>query len=394
MLYVDVTAACLLPLQSGIPRTTRGIYRLLAENEPEKIAPIFWQPFRHSYTKLSSRSQSLLDDPFSAATSSHTTPRDSTGPLLWASFSDLLGKWPPAVPLAKLLGAKDTLFLTSLFPDNRLEYLLRLASRPGRKIALFHDAIPLRDPNVGDLEKTRHVKTLRLLSRMDRVIAVSHAAEKDLLEVWQRHDLAPAPTCVIPWPVPFTEVRPEFSEPAWEQKKILYVSRLKQIKNHAALFTACEKLWSNGIDFKLELIGCEDIPLESHRIVQEVMRLRSKDRPVVWRGHVTEEELHTAYRTSTFTAFPSLAEGFGLPIIESFWHGRPVICGDEAPMSELARDGGSVITDVRNVETLAAALQGLLQNREKCVTLAREAYARPIRSWSDYWQELKPVLLA
>ncbi len=393
MLYVDVTAACLLPLQSGIPRTTRGIYRLLAENEKEQITPIFWQPFRHSYTRLSTRSQSLLDDPFSTTIASHTTPQDSIGPLLWSSFSDLLGKWPQALPLAEVLGSKDTLFLTSLFPDNRLEYLFGLASHPGRKVALFHDAIPMRDPNVGDLEKTRHVKTLRLLSRMDRVVAVSHAAEKDLLELWQRHDLAQAPTCVIPWPVPFTQGRPEFSEPAWEQKKILYVSRLKQIKNHAALFAACEKLWTKGLDFKLELIGCEDIPQQSHRIVEEVMHLRGKDRPVVWRGHVTEEELHAAYRTSTFTAFPSLAEGFGLPIIESFWHGRPVICSNEAPMSELARDGGSVITDVRNVGSLTAALQSLLQDREKCMTLAREAYARPIRSWSDYGQELKPVLL-
>lgn len=393
MIYVDVTGACLLPLQSGIPRTTRGIYRLLREQMPEKVTPVFWQPFRGSYTKLSDRAWSLLDDPFTNG-KAKKAPRDSTVPILWASFSDLLGPWPQALPLHQLMQKEDTLLLTSIFPDNRLGYLRRLAENfPGQKIAIFHDAIPLRDPNVSGWEKNRHLKALRLLSEMDRVIAVSQAAGNEMQALWLEHDIkARASVVVIPWPVPFTGPRPEFSPPPFKKKKILYVSRLKQVKNHALLFTACEKLWSGGRNFELELIGCEDEATESHRIIQEVARLRHEGRSIAWRGHVMEEELHDAYRQATFTVFPSLAEGFGLPVIESFWHGRPVVCSDRDAVGELARDGGCLTADVTDLHQLAAALDSLLQDETKCAALAKEAYERPLHAWADYWRDLKPVL--
>ena len=393
MIFVDVTGACLLPLQSGIPRTTRGIHRLLREQMPEEITPVFWQPFRGSYTKLSDRARSLLDDPF-AHGNAKKAPRDSTVPILWASFSDLIGPWPQALPLHQLMQKEDTLLLTSIFPDNRLGYLRRLTENsPGQKIAVFHDAIPLRDPNVSGWEKNRHLRTLRLLSKMDWVIAVSQAAANELRALWLEHDItARAPVIVIPWPVPFTGPRPEFSSLPFQKKKILYVSRLKQVKNHALLFAACEKLWSEGRDFQLELIGCEDEARESRQIIREVERLHHEGRSIIWRGYVTEEELHDAYQQASFTVFPSLAEGFGLPIIESFWHGRPVICSNRDAVGELAQGGGCLTTDVTDLHQLAAAMDSLLQDETKGAALAKEAYARPLRTWADYWRDLKPVL--
>jgi glycosyltransferase involved in cell wall biosynthesis len=176
------------------------------------------------------------------------------------------------------------------------------------------------------------------------------------------------------------------------KKRILCVSRLKQVKNHAMLFSACMKLWGDGLDFELELIGCEDEARESRAIVSALTQLQRAGKRVSWRGHVTENELHQAYQRATFTVFPSLAEGFGLPIIESFWHGRAVVCSDRDPMDELARKGGCLTTDVQNVQSLTGAMQSLLQDQAKCLALAKEAYARPLRTWSDYWQELKPVL--
>jgi glycosyltransferase involved in cell wall biosynthesis len=393
MIYVDVTGACLLPLQSGIPRTTRGIYRLLDDHLPGETIPIFWQPFRGGYTQLSSRARTLLQNPFATRFRSKRTPRDSTLPLLWASFSDLFSAWPPAVPLPQRMRPDDTFLLTSLFPDNRLEYLERMASAPGFKIAIFHDAIPLRDPNVAPWEKRRHLKTLHLYSKLDAVIAVSRAAADDLSALWLEHGItARASVFIIPWPVSFTIPRPDFSEPPWMKKRILYVSRLKQVKNHATLLSACLKLWGDGIDFELELIGCEDEARESRAIVRALTQLQRDGKPVSWRGHVTEDELHLAYQHATFSVFPSLAEGFGLPIIESFWHGRAVVCSDREPMGELARDGGCLTTNVQDVHSLAAAMRSLLQDQAKCLVLAKEAYARPLRTWSNYWQQLKPLL--
>jgi glycosyltransferase involved in cell wall biosynthesis len=392
MIYVDVTAACLLPLQSGIPRTTRGVFELLRDRlGRERITPIFWQPFRNGYTALSSRARALLENPFNQTDENRRTPRDATLPLLRASFSDLRS-WPDAVRFRQKLQSEDTLFLTSLFPDNRLGYLRRLAKGPGWKVAIFHDAIPLRDPLVPAWEKTRHVEALRLLAQLNLVIAVSQAAADDLNALWKEHEIPPASVAILPWPVPFNLPRPLFSPPARDPKKVLYVSRLKQVKNHATLFTACEKLWSQGISFQLELIGCEDEAKESRAVAASIARLQSTGRPILWRGHVSEKKLHAAYERATFTVFPSLREGFGLPIVESLWHGRAVLCSGRDAVGELARAGGCLQTDVGDAEILAQTMQWLLQDESACLNLAREAYARPMRSWDEYWRELEPLL--
>lgn len=386
MIYLDVTGACLLPLQSGIPRTTRGLWQLLREKEGE-VTPVFWQPFRGCYTWLSPRARQLLE----GSVLPGSVPRDSTWPLLWASFCDLRF-WPEEVPLARLMKAEDTLLLTSLFPDNRLGYLRRLIGRPGRKVAIFHDAIPLRDANVAGWERTRHLEMLRLLARLDLVVTVSRFAEEDLKTLWQENGIAATTAMALPWPVPFTMPRPPFSESLSGVKRVLYVSRLKQVKNHATLFDACEKLWKEGISFELELIGCEDEARESREIRRRIEILQKEGRPISWHAQVSEEELHRAYQGSRFTVFPSLMEGFGLPVVESLWHGKPVICSGRDAVGELARQGGCLTVEVADANALADGLRELLEDDVQCRALAREAYTRPARSWIDYGRELLPLL--
>lgn len=390
MIYVDVTAACLLPLQSGIPRTTRGLFRWLSGNR-EGVVPVLWQPFFHGYTGLSPRARQLLDDPFAGSGPGETPPRDWTVPLLWASWKHAWSG-PRRLRLRRDLRAGDTLLVTSLFPDNRLLYLDDLLSGPGRKVVIFHDAIPLADPHVPRLGKPFHRKLLALYAKFDRVVCVSRAAEAELRGLWERQGINPAPTVVIPWPVPFTGERPEFTPPGTGRRSILYVARLKRVKNHAVLLQACEQLWKEGLDFQLELIGCEDVPYESRGVLRAIGRLRALGHPVAWRGHVGEAELHAAYAASTFTVFPSLMEGFGLPIVESFWHGRGVVCGAKGATGEVSQGGGAVAADVSAPELLATALKSLLENLERCRTLALAAYERPVRTWEDYGKDLEAHL--
>jgi glycosyltransferase involved in cell wall biosynthesis len=389
MMYLDVTGGCTLPLQSGIPRTTREMHRLARERLSE-VTPIRWQPFRGTYTRLSPRATALLENRFPEPS---RAPRDTTGPLMLAALRDL-ASWPAAVPLHRTLRAADTFLLTSLFPDNRLGHLEKLAAAPGRKMALFHDAIPLRDPNVSAWEKNHHLRALRLLARLDLVIAVSDAARADLLALAAENGLPAPRTTVIRWPVPFHGARPAFVPPPTKPKNVLYVSRLKQVKNHTALLAACASLWREGRDFSLTLIGCEDEPRESAAIIREVRRLTAEGRAISWRAQVSEEELHAAYRAASFTVFPSKREGFGLPILESFWHGRGVIGSGADAMGEVSRGPGAIHVEVSRPAEIAAAMRGLLDDDAACLTLARAAHDRPLRSWDDYWNELAPCLAA
>ena len=326
MIYLDVTGGCTLALQSGIPRTTREIHRLARERLRE-VMPIRWQPFRRTYTRLSSRAAALLENRPLENTGARRAPRDTTGPLLRAAFCDL-ASWPEMVPLHRTLRAADTLLLTSLFPDNRLGYLEKLLAAPGRKIALFHDA------------------------------------------------------------------RPAFTPPPTSSKNVLYVSRLKQVKNHPALLAACEMLWREGHDFSLTLIGCEDEPRESEEVKRGIKQLQIDGRKITWHAQVSEDELHAAYRNASFTVFPSRREGFGLPILESFWHGRGVICSGGDAMGEVSRGPGALHVDVSQPAAIAAAMRALLDDDAACLALAQEAHARSLRSWDDYWRELEPCLAA
>ena len=389
MIQVDVTGGCLLPLQSGIPRVTRQLFRLLREHRPA-AEPVVWQPFRLGYTKLSDRARAILEDRFVLPAGARA-PRDTTLPFLAACLRELVPPWPARAPLRREMQKGDMLLLTSLFPDNRLGYLARLCDRPGRRIAVFHDAIPLVDPNVPAWEKQRHLKLLRVLAKMDLILSVSHASREALLGLWREHDIAPAKVEVIPIPPQFTRARPAFTPPP-EPANVLYVARLKEVKNHATLLAACEKLWGENVAFALTLIGCEDEAKESAQIIRKIGRLQDEGRPLTWRAQVSEDDLHAAYAASSFTAFASRQEGFGLPIVESLWHGRPVICSGSGAMGEVSGGAGTVHADVGDASALAAAMRELLENRPRLLELAHAAYSRPQRTWDDYWRDLEPFL--
>jgi len=146
---------------------------------------------------------------------------------------------------------------------------------------------------------------------------------------------------------------------------------------------AAEKLWESDLTFQLELIGRSTSSF-GRKVIAEVRRLRRAKRNVRWLKHVNDQTLDRAYRDCRFTVYPSLMEGFGLPIAESLLHGKPCICGGNGALGEVARDGGCLIVDQISVDALAKGIKTLLLDRQFYAGLSGEARARKFRSWSDY----------
>ncbi len=243
------------------------------------------------------------------------------------------------MPLANFLEPDDVLLIPDLGWDSRIRSWSKLSRLPGRKIAIFHDAMPLRIRGQANSNDKTYAQYVRELAQLDLVICISEEVEEDLLRFWGEFDVTAKPTVVIPWPMPFSGERPE-NRPNPAASRLLYVGGLRQRKNHLILLLACERLWQERLKFSLDLIGQADAPTDALGIVIRIAGLRRRGRDLRWLKHVSESELSRAYQDCSFTVYPSKMEGFGLPIIESLWHQRPVICGRNGAIGELAAGGG------------------------------------------------------
>jgi glycosyltransferase involved in cell wall biosynthesis len=389
MIYLDVTSAASSPVNMGVHRTVRGLYSHLKPRTA--VTPLMWDFSKRRYSTLSPRELGYLESPFASYEKSVGTP-GRWDPKFWLdSWKDYFSRGERGVPMETVLAEGNTLFVPDLCWDARIHSWKNMDKYPGRKIALLHDAMPMRLPGQADSNDKLFDVYLRELKHFDLVVCISQEVKEDLLGFWKKHAVEPKPIRVLPWPVPFESARPQ-NPPKPETKKVIYVARLKLRKNHLVLLSACEKLWCQGEVFSLDLIGIEDAFTDTRTILREMRRLAKLGRPVQWRKHISEAELAEAYRDCAFTAFPSKLEGFGLPIIESLWHGRPVICGRNGAIGEVAVGGGCHQIDQNNPDELANAIHLLLNDRAVYDRLCEEASYRAFRTWDDYGRDMDSVL--
>ena len=105
-------------------------------------------------------------------------------------------------------------------------------------------------------------------------------------------------------------------------------------------------------------------------------------------SRVPDRLLWAAYRLARLTVFPSLNEGFGLPVAESLAAGTPVVTSDYGSMREIAEHGGALLVDPRDDQRIAAALGLLLNDDGVLAELREQARTRPRRTWVDYASEV------
>jgi glycosyltransferase involved in cell wall biosynthesis len=166
---------------------------------------------------------------------------------------------------------------------------------------------------------------------------------------------------------------------------VLVVGSHEPRKNHLAVLHAAELLWREGLEFSLLLVGGNS--WNSERFTATLHTLQSLGRPVHALKALSDELLWAAYATARCTLFPSLNEGFGLPVAESIASGTPVVTSNFGSMREIAEGGGALLVDPRDDHDIARALRRLLTDDALHAELAEQARARPHRTWEDYGDE-------
>jgi len=161
-------------------------------------------------------------------------------------------------------------------------------------------------------------------------------------------------------------------------------------KNQRAALHAAERLWREGLDFELRLMGG---PGWSEAVLRPALeRLQRAGRPVVDLGRVSEERLWAEYRDADVAVFISLHEGYGLPAAEALACGTPVLTSCFGSLAEIARPGGCLTVDPRDDDDVADGLRRLLSEPDLLATLREQAARRSSRTWDDYATELWTAL--
>ena len=139
-----------------------------------------------------------------------------------------------------------------------------------------------------------------------------------------------------------------------EGEYILVVSNRKKHKNESRILSAFH-MANIPPSVKLVFTGDPDESLEN-----EIERKNLQDR-VIFKGRVGNSELASLYKESLFLLFPSLYEGFGLPVIEAMSSGTAVITSTTTSLPEVAGDA-AILVDPENTEEIALAIGNLYYN--------------------------------
>lgn len=280
---------------------------------------------------------------------------------------------------------------------------------PGVTIYQFiHDLVPLTVP-----EHVLKEQTQSFTSWFDEVsrlahgfIANSHATRTDL-EAWLAARNRPVPTRVVPLahqlgssPRPRqTDTAPGMDSLTGERLRkaardpfVLCVGTREPRKNLVSLARAWQLMHDALGDAtpRLVLAGKHgwlnhelDALLASSGVLRSCVEIF--DRP-------TDAELAALYRSCLFSIYVSYKEGWGLPIGEGLWFGRPVICSGVSSMPEV----GGVLADYvdpASVESIVRAAMRMVADADYREARARQIAAADLRSWDDVACDLWAALV-
>ena len=239
-----------------------------------------------------------------------------------------------------------------------------------------------------------HREYIRRLADYAVVLPISHYSRQEMVSVLEEEFGLNRRRLGHIAAVPLAGEFPEAAQGAPTARRedgaveILCVGTVEPRKNHECLLDAFERACATSTaPLRLIIAG------GGHSIDPDLgprVRARVAANPnIVWEEGVDDARIKQLYNRCDFTVYPSVEEGFGLPILESLWYGKPCICADFGSMAEVAEDGGGcMMVDVRDVGALADAICDLANSRTRLQSLEAGAKARRFRSWADYAQAI------
>lgn len=251
-------------------------------------------------------------------------------------------------------------------------------------VVTIHDLAYLRRPEVVPARRRRYFETLTRWSvrRARRVLAVSESTKRDIIELL---GVSPERVAVTPLaaderfrPLPSADLDRFRRTAGIARPYVLYVGTVEPRKNLPALLRAFDRI-APDVPHDLVILGPDGWMTAA--FYETLGAIRAGDR-VRRQEFVAAEELPAWYGAADLFAFPSLYEGFGLPVVEAMACGTPVVTANVSSLPEVAGEA-AVTVPPEDEAALAEAMARVLTDPALAASLRIRGIARAgTFSWS------------
>lgn len=271
-------------------------------------------------------------------------------------------------------------------------------TRNRRLVVTIHDLAFRRFPRTAPHGTPRWLARLdRTLAVATRVIAVSQATRRDLLDLY---GVEPAKVRVIPLGVDGAAFRPLEEEVVREARRrfgihrpyVLYLGGIEPRKNLPNLVRAVAAL-GKRVALVIAGAGVQWNPQGAALLQAALAALPLGDRlEVIQTGYVSEGDKAALLSGAEALVYPSLYEGFGLPLLEAMACGTPVVTSDRSSLPEVAGDA-AVLADPDQPEAITAAIDRVLSDGDLRKRLREAGIERAARfDWTQTARKTAEVL--
>ena len=320
----------------------------------------------------------------------HNWPKNfatKRGPLTERFFAAMWHRVRVPLPIETFIGACDVLYS----PD-----FLLPPTRAKRTLVTVHDLSYIRLPDCFPQPLLNYLNRAvpRALERADLILADAESTRLDLNEIY-RVPLEKIRTLYSGVDARFradvsTESRIRVQELTRGKPYLLAVSTIQPRKNYARLIEAFAKLISNSQlpTSNLQLIIAGGRGWMYEEVLATPERLGIHDR-VIFPNFFSDEDLPALYAGATLFVYPSLYEGFGLPILEAMACGTPVVTSNASSLPEVA-GAAALYFDPRNVDAMAEQIYRALSDEALRADLRAKGLVQARKfSWDKAAVELK-----
>lgn len=281
------------------------------------------------------------------------------------------GPWPADVAFEQ----GDILLLADLPVMPAALDMIERARKAGVYILLLvYDLIPILYPGLCAPHFRGYFKSTidTVLARVDGVIAISACVARDVARYIDDAHIAVTQDFRIGW----SHLGADFgAQDEWKPEGadfadgadftggpfFLGVGTIEPRKAWNVALDAMERLWADGVDARLVLVG--RYGWNAHWLRSRIESHAEFGKRLIWRDRAGDAELATLYRRARALVYPSVCEGFGLPLIEARHYGAPVIVSDIPIFREIAGDAVRYFPPLDDAE-LAALMRQALEARQ------------------------------